>query len=157
MFAAFMLSGDVKFGKDALIWQVYTGKALGAYGTGFQQAYFNDAEQDIVGLESMGWLLGYTHNWTDAVRSNIVLSGVEFKDDSAITATNSTDGTALKTGLYAAVNTFVMLTKNLQFGVEYVYEKAEAFGDAPVWTDIDGQGTNDQSNSKIHLALKANF
>ena len=54
-------------------------------------------------------------------------------------------------------NTFVMLTKNLQFGVEYVYEKAEAFGDAPVWTDIDAKGTNDQTNSKIHLALKATF
>jgi hypothetical protein len=157
MFGAFMLSGDFKIAKDDLVWNVYLGKAVGGYGTGMQAAYFDDANKEITGLQNLGWMVGYTHNWTDKVRSNIVLSGVTFKSDDKVTVTDGTSGTGMKSGYYGAVNTFVQMTKTLSFGAEYVYEQAKAFGSNDPWLDIDAKATNKQSASKIHLALKANF
>jgi hypothetical protein len=161
MEAAGMVSGDIKIAKDDLVFNFYDGKALGNYGVGFQAALFNDKTQEITGLENLGWMVGYTHNWTDAVRSNIVLSGVTFKSDSSTpqtaAGTDGTTGALMKTGYFAAINTFVMLTKNLQFGAEYVWEQAKAFGSNDVWIDYDGSAKNKIVNNKIELALKANF
>ena len=160
-FAAFMLSGDVKFGKDDLVWSVYDGKALGNYGTGFQAALFDDSTQTITGLENLGWQVGFTHNWTDAVRSNISIGGVTFKSDDSTdltkAGTDGSTGTLLKTGYYGELNTFVMLTKSLQFGGAVVYEQAKAFGSDNVWIDYDGSATNKISNTKIELSMKATF
>lgn len=156
MFWAGMLSGDVKFGKDDLVFGVYSGKALGNYGTGFQAAEFNDTTKDINGIGSTGWWAGFTHNWTDKVRSNIVISGVTFKADSVLGGTDSNTGNYMKTGLYGTVNTFVALTKNLQFGAEYVYEQAKAFGNN-VYVKNDGKLDNKFASNKIELALKATF
>jgi hypothetical protein len=162
MFGAFALSGDIKIAKDDLVWQFYMGKAVGNYGMGIQAAYFDTTNKDIVGLQNLGWMVGYTHNWTDKVRSNLVLSGVTFKSDDkakvlGADVTDSTNGDAIKNGYSVHVNTFVALTKTLTFGAEYQYEQAKAFGSNNPWTDIDAKGVNKLSNSKIHLALKANF
>jgi len=157
MFTAFQLSGDVKIAKDALVWQFYMGKAVGQYGFGTQAAYFDEANKDIVGLQNFGWMVGYTHNWTDKVRSNIVISGITFKSDDKVAGTDGTNGDLMKTGLSGHVNTFVALTKTVQFGAEYVYEQAKAFGSNDPWLDIDAKAVNKNSSSKIHLALKATF
>ena len=161
IFWAAMLSGDFKIAKDDLVWSVYQGKALGNYGPGFQSAVLNDANTTVDGLQNLGWDIGYTHNWTDAVRSNIILSGVVFKsstDDAILTAaTDGTTGTDLKTGTQVFVNTYVMLAKNLQFGAEYVWSQAKAFGSNNVWKDGNANAVNKNSTSVIHVGLKANF
>jgi hypothetical protein len=154
--AAFMLSGDVKIAKDDLVYSIYTGNAVGNYGTGFQAADFNDTTQSITAYKSIGWTLGYTHNWTDAVRSNIVVSGTSFSSDSALPATDSTTGTAWKSGNSLFLNTFVKLAKNLEFGAEYIYEQAKPFATNGA-IDGDGKAASKNSNSKIEVSLKANF
>lgn len=159
-FAVGQLSGDVKFGKDDLVWQVYYGNP-GGMGTGIQCAYVSAATQNIVSINQLGWLAGYTHHWTDDVRSNIVVSGVQWKSDSSTPATtawsNGTSGPGMKTAYYGEINTLVKLAKTVTFGVAYDWEQAKAFGSANPWFDYDGTTTTKISNNKIQLSLEADF
>ena len=154
--AAFQLSGDVKIAKDDLIWSVYNGNAVGQYGTGIQSVYINEATQTITGYKSTGWLAGYTHNWTDAVRSNLVVSGVSYSSDSAIPTTNSGSGTDIKSLTNAFVNTIVKLSKTTELGFEYVYETAKGFGPNSA-TDTDYSTKSSVNDSKFEVALTAHF
>jgi hypothetical protein len=156
MAGAVMVSGNVNVGKDNLVASVYTGSGLGQYGTGFQAAVLNDATQTINLYKSTGWLLGYTHVWNDQVRSNLVGSGVTFSSDSALPATDSSTGSAIKTAYSVNVNTIVKLTKSTELGFEYVYESAKAFGVGQA-KDTDGNATNSNSAGKFEISLTANF
>lgn len=157
---AFALSGDVKIAKDSLVWNVYWGKGVGSYGPAQQAVVFNDATQTVTAYKNIGWTVGYTHNWTDNVRSNIILSGVTFSSDKDIAATQNPTPAgvqgAWKTGNSLFVNTFVRMAKNLQFGAEYAYEQAKPFATNGA-VDSDGKPASKNSNSKISLAVKANF
>jgi hypothetical protein len=153
---AVQVSGDVKIAKDDLIFSVYNGSALGQYGNGFQSAQITVSTQTIEAYKSTGWLLGYTHNWTDAVRSNLVVSGVSYSSDSSIATTNSTNGTDMKTMNNVFVNTIVKLSKSTELGFEYVYETAKGFG-SNVAVDTDGTLKNSVSDSKLEVALTAHF
>jgi hypothetical protein len=153
-----MLSGDVKFGKDDLVYNVYTGSGLGQYATGFQEATAVVATQTITLYKNTGWMAGYTHNWTDAVRSNLILSGVSYSSDSAIASTqNTAAGTDLKTGISGNINTFIKLAKNTELGMEYVYESAKPFSGGDVWLDKDGKATNKTNASKLEVTLHVGF
>jgi hypothetical protein len=156
---AFMLSGDVKFGKDDLVYNVYTGDALGNYGVGFQATVQNDTTQTVYTYKNVGWMAGYTHNWTDAVRSNLVLSGVSFSDNSDIAATNSTTGSAMKSAITGNINTIVKLAKNCELGMEYIYEGAKAFGTSAGsgWVDKNDKPVNKNNSSKIEVTLHVGF
>lgn len=154
--AAFMVSGDIKVAKDDFIFSVYSGNGLGLYGTGFQSVQFTDATQTITAYKSIGWVAGYTHVWTDAVRSNLVASGTSFSSDSSLPATDATTGTGWKTGTAVFVNTFVKLAKNLEFGVEYVWEQAKPFATNGAVNSNDQPASNN-SLSKVEFSLKANF
>ena len=166
--------------KDTLIAGVYSGSGLGQYGTGIQDYQIDTANKDFVFIKSTGWVVGYTHTWTDAVRSNIVLSGVTFSSDDKIAGTQSSGSTSssagtdtttglplaptttangqlVKTMTYGTINTFVKVAKNAEVGVEYVYESAKAFSSSDVWTDKDGNATNKQTGSKIEVSLHVGF
>lgn len=163
--AAFMLSGDFKIAKDDLVFNIYTGNALGNYGMGYQSVLFTDKTQTVTAFKQTGWAVGYTHNWTDAVRSNIILSGISFSSDTNLPSTQSpapVGDPGMKTGYSFFLNTFVKLAKNLEFGVEYIYEQAKPFattfvGGAPTTVDKNDQPQSKNSNSKIEFSLKANF
>jgi hypothetical protein len=156
MAGAVMLSGNVAVGKDNVVYSVYTGSGLGQYGTGLQDISVDATNKEINLIKSTGWVAGYTHVWTDAVRSNLVLSGVSFSSDDKITGTNSTNGVLAKTMMYATVNTFVKVAKNAELGFEYVYENAKAFG-SNVWTDEDAKLGNKQTGNKVEVSLHVGF
>jgi hypothetical protein len=156
-----MVSGDVKFGKDDLIFNAYYGNALGQYGTGFQGALLVDAGQNVYAFKSLGWTLGYTHSWTDAVRSNIVLSGVTFSQNSDIDANQPAAGSAsvnngIKSGYQGFVNTFVKLAKNTEIGFEYIYEQAKPFANNGA-VNTDAVATSKNSASKVEIDLHVKF
>jgi hypothetical protein len=157
MEAGFMVSGDVKFGKDDLVFDFMSGNALGQYGTGWQAATLNDATQTVTAYKNIGWMAGYTHNWTDAVRSNIILSGVSFSSDSAIPTTADTAaGTDVKTGYSGNLNTFIKLAKNCELGMEYVYEQAKGFGPNTA-RDQNNNPTSKNGASKVEVSLHVGF
>jgi len=158
MGSAVQLSGDVKFGKDDLVYSVYTGSGVGQYGTGIQEASYNASTQTIDLYKNTGWMVGYTHTWTDAVRSNLVLSGVSYSSDTDIPTTQNTpNGTDMKTGLSGNVNTFVKLAKNCELGMEYIYEGAKPFSGSNVWYDKNGLPTNSNHASKLEVTLHVGF
>jgi hypothetical protein len=156
-----MISGDVKFGKDDLIFNAYYGNALGQYGTGFQGALLVDAGQNVYAFKSLGWTAGYTHSWTDAVRSNIVLSGVTYSQNSDIDLAQPSSGSAsvnngIKNGYQGFVNTFVKLAKNTEIGFEYIYEQAKPFANNGA-VNSDAQATSKNSASKVEIDLHVKF
>jgi hypothetical protein len=155
--AAGQLSGAFNIAKDTLIAGVYTGSGLGQYGTGIQDYAVDASTRSIYLIKSTGWVAGYTHTWTDKVRSNVVLSGVSFSSDDHIVGTDGTSGYLAKTMLYGTVNTFVKVAKNAEVGFEYVYEQAKAFGSANPWIDKDASATNKQTGNKIEVSLHVGF
>ena len=147
---AFQVSGAFNIAKDALVATLYTGKALGDYGTGIQSAVLNDTTQTVSAFKTTGWMAGYTHNWTDAVRSNLDLSGVSFSSDPLLPAT------AIKSMQSGSVNTIVKLTKSVELGMEYIYESAKTFGSQSA-VDTDGHATDKNTGSKVEVSLTASF
>jgi len=155
--SAGQLSGAFNIAKDALVASVYTGSGLSDYGTGNQDYSINVATKEITLIKSTGWMVGYTHNWTDAVRSNIVLSGVSFSSDSDITGTDSTNGALAKSYFYGTVNTFVKVAKNVEVGMEFINESAKAFGSNNPWINKDAKGATKNSSNKIEVSLHVGF
>lgn len=159
---AVQLSGQVNcFGldveRDSLIYNVYTGSGLGEYGIGVQAAFYNPATQSITLYKNTGWTVGYTHTWDMKVRSNIVLSGVNFSSDSSIpTTASNAAGTDIKSQNDVEVNTFWKLTKTAELGVEYMYETVKTFGTAGV-VKSDGSSSNKNTSSKVEVELKFSF
>ncbi len=159
--SAGMVSGDFKFGKDDLIFNAYYGDAVGQYGTGFQSALLVDAGQNVYAFKNLGWTVGYTHYWTDAVRSNLILSGVSYSQNSDIDAAQPVGPAAsvnngVKTGYAGFLNTWVKLAKNTEIGFEYVYEQAKPFTDNGA-TNSDDQPASKNSASKLEVSLHVKF
>ena len=147
--AVYTLNGMCAAGAGVVA-TLYTGKALGDYGTGIQSAVLNDTTQTVSAFKTTGWMAGYTHNWTDAVRSNLDLSGVSFSSDPLLPAT------AIKSMQSGSVNTIVKLTKSVELGMEYIYESAKTFGSQSA-VDTDGHATDKNTGSKVEVSLTASF
>jgi hypothetical protein len=157
MESAGMLSGDVKFGKDDLVFSLYYGNALGQYGTGFQAVLIDATSNEaIYPYKNVGWLAGYTHNWTDKVRSNVVLSGVNYSSNDSIPTTTGAGASDIKTAYSGFLNTFVKLSKNCEVGMEYVYESARAFGTNQAVSQ-DGSPDNSNIARKLEVEMHVDF
>jgi len=155
---SFMLSGDVKIAKDDLIYNVYSGSGLGSMGFGLQSANFNNATQTVTLYKSLGWTVGYTHQFTDDVRANLIASGLTYKSDSDIPTTSDVvvgGKSDYKNIVDGVANVFVKLNAKTQVGVELFYEKAKLF--APAFTTKDGTKNDTISSTKLEVVLQAKF
>jgi hypothetical protein len=167
-----MVSGDVKFGKDDLVFSVMDGQAIDDWGTGFQGAYFTNSAaipQTVNFMSNLGWVVGYTHVFTPEWRMNVYASGVTFKANSDIPSTQGIGtGTAAPAGYGLgtaqaiknindyAVNAFYTVNKNTQFGLEYFYETAKTFGANNI-RQQDGSFSDTVKNGRFELVLQAKF
>jgi hypothetical protein len=154
-----LVSGDVKFGKDDFVFNVYTGQAIDDWGVGIQGAVFTNTvarPQAIDFYTSTGWSVGYTHVFTPVWRANIYTSGVKFKSNDNIATTTSGTGTDIKQFLDGGVNVFYTLTKSAQFGLEYYYETGKTFGARSVM-EQNGYTSDEARNGRIQFLLQVNF
>ena len=147
-------------GKDSLVGSIYTGKGMGAYGAdnGYDEV-INASTGTTNFTTSTGWQLGYTHTWTDMVRSNIVVSGLSYGTDAKITSGLIADTPAngdIKSAFSGFLNTFVKVAKNCEVGVEYGYESLTTYG-AQAVTKTDGSLTNKNAENKFQLSVTATF
>jgi len=147
--SAVQLSGGLKLGKDLLVASIYNGHGLGEYGAGIQGARMV-TPGDLRLYSNLGWQTGYTHQWTDRVRSNLVLGGVNFRDNAATRPEDIRNSTS------CFVNTFVKLRPNVELGMEYGYENLHTFGANQVAQRNGSQSGQNQSN-KLQVALTASF
>jgi hypothetical protein len=160
--AAFMLSGDVKIGKNDLVWSVYNGSGLGDWGTGNtgsfnQSAQIIAATQTVNAYKNTGFDVGYTQVFTPVVRANAIVSGVIYNKDTFVASAD------IKSSYNVLLNVFYNLNAKTQLGVEYMYETAKSFGVdgktgvAQPWKDKNGAPTDSNNSSKIEVVLQAKF
>ncbi len=148
--SAVQLSGGLKLGKDLLVGSIYTGRGLGEYGAAIQGARLAAGGGDLQLYRNLGWQAGYTHQWTDRVRSNLVLGGVDFSTNAAVLAKD------IKRSTNCFVNTFVKWRRNIELGVEYGYEDLRTFGMGQVKLR-DGTYSDRNRSNKLQLSLTASF
>jgi hypothetical protein len=154
---AVQLSGQLNcFGldleRDSLIYNVYTGSGVGEYGYGLQSAQYIQDSQTINLYKNTGWTVGYTHTWNLKVRSNLVLSAVNFSTGGSIV----TQPFDIKSQSNIQVNTFVKLTKTAELGIEYMYEAVKTVNPNDV-TKSDGSTGNKNTSGKLEVELKYTF
>jgi hypothetical protein len=159
---AFMLSGDVKFGKDDLVASIYQGQGLGDYGYGNQASQFVGGTSNTWYLiKNIGFQAGYTHVFSPMWRGNIAVSGVQFSSNSdtpqLAAASDSTNGGAIKTQIDYLVNAFMTINPKTQLGIEYFYETQKTFGSAGTILQNDGTLKNKLNSGKIEVVLQAKF
>lgn len=166
--AAFKVSGDVKFGKDDLVFSVYDGQALGPWGAGLQVSQITNTAaipKDIQFYSNVGWSGGYTHVFTPEWRANVYVSGVNFSSNSSIPATQGIGSTgsygagtatAIKSITDYAANAIYSFNKNTTLGLEYFYETAKSFG-ANEFLQQDGSKKDTVKNGRFELVLQAKF
>jgi hypothetical protein len=153
---AIQLSGQVNcFGldveRDSFIYNIYTGSGLGPYGVGVQAAQYDPNSNTIKLYKNTGWTAGYTHTWTTTVRSNLVLSAVNFSSGDATTQPGD-----IKSQQDVEVNTFVKMNKSAEFGIEYMYETVKTFNPNDVLKS-DGSTGDRNTSGKLEVELKFNF
>jgi len=159
---AVMLSGDVKFGKDDLVFNVYNGQGLGDYGYGFQASQFVGGTSNTWYLvKNTGYGAGYTHVFSPMWRGNIAVSGVSFSSDTDTPqlagATDGTHGAAIKTQIDYIINAFMTINPKTQLGIEYFYETQKQFGSAGTILQNDGSTKNSLTAGKLEVVLQAKF
>ena len=147
---AVQVSGNVPFGKDNFVYSIYTGQGVGAYGFSPQAAKFNMTNGTVDFYTSTGWQAGYTHTWTDKLRSNLIVTGLQFKNAALVEPTD------IKGSMNYFVNGILKLSKYFEVGLEYAYEDLKTFGPNAVVQRGGGLGDSNHS-SKLQLALTAKF
>jgi hypothetical protein len=144
------VSAAIRLGADKLVGSIYGGRALGEYGVGIQGVRYDPAAGQFLLYRNLGWQAGYTHAWTTRVRSNLVLSGVSFRNDAAVAAAT------LSNSFNGFVNTFIKLGKAVELGMEYGFEDLRTFGASDV-TSPGGGRTDRNRSSKLQVSLTATF
>lgn len=147
--SAVQLSGGFKLGKDLLVASIYNGQGLGEYGAAVQGARLV-APDDLRLYSNLGWQAGYTHQWTDRVRSNLVVGAVNFRNNGATRAED------IRSSSNCFVNTFVKLRPNVELGMEYGYEDLRTFAGNAV-TRSDGSQSGQNHSNKLQVSLTASF
>ena len=148
---AVQLSGNRRFGQDNLVASVYTGSAMGTYGFSPQGARFLMEEDRVLCYQSTGWQAGYTHHWNDRLRSNLVATGLIFRNDPAVVRSQD-----IRRSENAFVNTIVKLHKSFEADLEYGFETLKTFGPGQVVQRDGSTGDTNRSN-KLQLTLTARF
>jgi hypothetical protein len=139
--AAVSFSGRINFGANDLRFMVTAGDSLGRY-VGFNFA--NDAVVNAGGrlraISAWAAFAAWRQSWNPKLRSTFMLSTSEYDNDIALTG-----GTANKSSLSLAVNTFYTLAPKLDIGLELRYAERE------VESGADG------SLRRVHAIAKYSF
>jgi hypothetical protein len=163
------ITAEVKLTKvDDLNLSFMYGSAIGGYGLAMQSALLVDSTQSVYAYKNNSWMVDYTHNWTDKVRTNLIVSGFSFTDNPTIDAImpvqpNTQSGNpvnnGVKSGYNAYVNAWIKLTKNMELGLEYEYEQVKPFSsNGPgITVNSNDQPASNNSASQIQLGLHCNF
>src|SRR4030095_9008086 len=81
-----------------------------------------DAQGHLRALPLTSYYVGYTHFWTDCLRSTAVYSQVDLDSEA------SQGPFAYRHGQYASINlAYAFPKQNLQIGIEYLYGRKETF------------------------------
>ena len=140
------LSGSLKFIGDNLVWGVQGGEGLGRYASNALLQGGFDTGEEIELWKSIGYHVGFTHNWTPSLRSNVIWSQIFFEENDAILDLPGVPYTLFNERVdQGFVNTFWGFTKNCEVGLEYAYGQRRTFDDQ--------LGTQHRINATFHYIL----
>lgn len=101
---------------SALLW----GSGIGSF-RGIPDYAVNDTGDDGMILDSLGWMLGTTHEWNDDFSSNLIYA------ENGIINTSGIRPDALKRVTYFAGNLIYTPAERISIGVEYLYGTRQDF------------------------------
>lgn len=153
-------SGSLNFAGDTLVWSVQGGDGIGKYmfTTLFQGAAF--VGNEIKTWKAVAYHVGFTHNWSPTLRSNLVWTQtfLDKDDDLAAAGGESVFGTAVANKRIDAafVNTFLSPVKGVDVGLEYAWGQRKVFEAGLVAADEDPSndtGTQHRVNALVRYSF----
>lgn len=146
------LSGSFNFGSTGrLVYGLFTGDGGGRYLWGSLLQGAIDTGTEISKFKSTAYDLGYTHNWTSTLRSNLAYSQVSFKDNP-----NAIANLHNKKLTQAHVNLIATVATNTEVGIELADGKRTVMN--PVVNATDNPlGKNSGREQRINLMLTTTF
>jgi hypothetical protein len=113
-----------------------------AWGSVLQGAV--DKPNDISLFRSHAYHVGYTHNWSGTLRSNLAYAVMNFEDNQ-----NAIAGVSNKKLAQTHVNLISTVAKNTELGVEYAYGKRTSM--------LPDVGTGNGVEKRLNVALTTMF
>jgi hypothetical protein len=109
------MSGMITFGRDDVRFMLTSGEGIGRYvGLGFADDAVLSARGELEAISGTAAFVAYRHVWTDKIRSTVMASGSEYRNDVALTGPNANKGS-----FSWAVNAFYAPIPQLDLGVEW--------------------------------------
>jgi len=136
------VGGHVEFGGDSLLFEVMAGSGADAYldtlgNIGVSAVVVNGS---ITGYQTVSYGLGYTHVWTPAVRSNLILTGAILKNNKD--TRDALSAAAAQNVIQVFGNVFYSVAKNAELGLEYTWgQKTDFFNNKYVLSRINAVAT----------------
>jgi len=133
--------------KDNLMLQLTTGKGIGRYipAAYYQQAYLDG---NLKAYSSNSWVAGWSHAWSDTVRSNLAYGQTTIRDEFDKTG-GTEESRRLSEGF---ANVFWAFAKNTELGLEYNWGTRTTYGD-----DSAGGIKYKGKRSRVQASLQYNF
>lgn len=144
---AVSLGSHLELGGDTLILEAMAGSGADQYldMLGNQSIWGATVGTSLTGYQIVSYTVGFTHVWTPAVRSNLILSGGIMKNDQD-TRPASPDpdlgGAITQNFVQGFVNVFYSVAKNAELGLEYTWgQKTDFFNNKYVVSHIAAAAT----------------
>jgi hypothetical protein len=161
---SWVVSGNVKFGSDNLVYNVGRGSGnygmlFGTLGSASSTGVIADGPQ--LNATSSGYTgivspyqggAGYTHVWTPKLRSNLILGEVKWNEDDSL----GVNGNKVRKIDAIYLNTFINPTKSTTVGIEYERIQTHTFDDNTI-TYADQSKHDGLTESRIEVACTYKF
>jgi hypothetical protein len=146
------ISGSVNAShNDTIVYGLFAGDGGGRYLWGSLLEGAVDNGSTISKFKSTAYHVGYTHNWTSALRTNVAWSAIQFKDNpNAIPNLQNKRLTQLHLNLIAAV------AKNTEAGIEYADGRRKVMNPAVDATD-NPLGKDTGREQRINVMVQTSF
>lgn len=145
-------SGSYNLGSTGrLVYGLFSGDGGGRYLWGSLLQGAVDTGSEISKFKSTAFHVGYTHNWTPKLRSNVAYSQINFKENP-----NALANFHNKELTQAHVNLIATVAKNTEFGVELADGHRTVMNPA-IDATVNPDGTNKGREQRINLTLVTTF
>lgn len=143
------LGGSMNVPTGRFVYGLTSGNGAGRYQWGSLLQGATLVGNDIKTFKTTAYHVGYTHNWSGNVRSNIAYTSFKFGKDAAINGQGGITNASNMTQMH--LNTFFPIAKGVEAGIEYETGKRDDINQAGVVSAGAGK------ESRINLAVVSNF
>jgi DcaP outer membrane protein len=140
------LSGSSIVPTGKFVYGAFMGNGGGRYAWGSVLQGAVDKTSDISLFRSHAYHVGYTHNWSGTLRSNLAYAVMDFEDNQ-----NAIAGMSNKRLAQTHINLISNVAKDTELGVEYAYGKRTSM------LPVDSSGAKNGAEKRLNVALTTMF